>query len=200
MSNGIVFTSSQALAALLLVSMVGVAGCDAPVASSPPRLTAEASLLDPSDSGRQRNDVVRNRSWILKSDGVFLYHHDTEELVEISIPGWQWVDQPDACPPDLAVGPDGEAVITSNVVAVLWRVDPRTLKVSAFELALDADHNKDVGFSRLVYSAEDGDYIAFSDVHGSLWRIDRSLRVGQKVAQFFHLRGSCSETLARSAE
>lgn len=81
----------------------------------------------------------------------------------------------------IPLGPDGEAVVTSNVVPVLWRIDPETLAVSMHELALDADQDKNVGFSSLVYSAEHGAFFAMSDAQGSMWQIDRLLRNGRKL-------------------
>ena len=105
----------------------------------------------------------------------------TGKLVAIALPSWQWVDEPYGCPPDLALGPDGEVVVTSNIVSTLWRIDPDSLAVSTHEPLLDADNDKDVGFSGLEYSREHGMFVAVSDVQGSLWRIDPLLRKGQKV-------------------
>jgi hypothetical protein len=182
------------------VSLIVMAGCEVPVASSLPQATVAASPLDASDSGRHRSDFAGNR-WTLNRDGVYLYQTNNGKLLEVSIPDWQWVDEPDACLPDLAIGPDGEAVITSNVVPVLWRVDVRTLVVTKHELVLDADNDKDVGFSKLVYSAEHRAYFAISDVHRSLWRIDRSLREARKLGQLEPVRDPCdSSNLSRSSE
>ena len=101
------------------------------------------------------------------------------------------MDAPYGCPPDLALGPKGEAVVTSNIVPILWRIDPDTLAVSVHELVLDADNDKDVGFSGLRYSTEHGVFFAASDVHGSLWRIDPLLRKGQKVPFLAPIREGC---------
>jgi len=131
---------------------------------------------------RRRVDPARERVWILNADGVFFYDRNTpENLVGIDLPSWQWADVPYGSLPDLALGPDGEAVVTSNVVPVLWRIDPETLAVTKHELVLDADQDKDVGFTSLVYSVEHGAFFAVSDAHGSLWQIDRLLRNGRKI-------------------
>jgi hypothetical protein len=82
----------------------------------------------------------------------------------------------------LALGPKGEAVITSNVISTLWRVDPETRAVSAHPLELDADKDKDVGFSGLIYSPEHAAYFAVSDSHGTLWKIDASLTSAEKIS------------------
>jgi hypothetical protein len=175
----------------LAASVVAIAGCDNRPAAPLALHATGVSLLDPSDTGRQRNDPARGRVWILNSQGVFLYHTSTGKLVEVPLPSWQWVDTPHACPPDLALGPNGEAVVTSNIVPTLWRIDPDSLAVSVHELVLDADSDKDVGFSGLRYSTEHGVFFAASDVHGSLWRIDPLLRKGQKVPFLAPIRESC---------
>ena len=72
--------------------------------------------------------------------------------------------------------------MTSNVLPVLWKIDPTTLAVSVHRVELDADTDKDVGFSGLVYSERNGAYFAVSELHGSLWRIDPLLRRAQKVS------------------
>jgi len=91
------------------------------------------------------------------------------------------VDTHYACLPDLALGPRGEVVITSNIVPTLWRIDPETLAVSMHPLVLEADTGKDVGFSGLVYSSEHGAFFAVSDPHGSLWRIDAPFTSARKI-------------------
>jgi hypothetical protein len=99
----------------------------------------------------------------------------------VTLPDWQWAAQPYACAPDIALGPRGEVIVTSNVLPVLWKIDPETLRVSVHRLELDSDTDKDVGFSGLVYSERNGAYFAVSGLQGSLWRIDPLLRRAQKV-------------------
>jgi hypothetical protein len=87
--------------------------------------------------------------------------------------------------------------VTSNVLPVLWKIDPQTLAVTVHHLQLDADTDKDVGFSGLVYSARDGAYFAVSELHGTLWRIDPLLRRAQKIALSEPVRGACSVSMQR---
>lgn len=196
MSYGIPFKSSRFFLASLAASVIALAGCDNSMSPPAAAHRAGTSLLDPSDNGRQRDDYARGLVWILNSQGAFIYYTATGKLVEITLPSWQWVDTPYACPPDLALGPNGEAVVTSNVVPVLWRIDPRSLAVSVHQLALDADNEKDVGFSKLVYSAEQGAWFATSETHGSMWRIDPLLRMGRKVTLTEPARG-CGTSMPR---
>ena len=88
-------------------------------------------------------------------------------------------------------------MVTSNVLPVLWRIDPETLAVSVHHVQLDADADKDVGFSGLVYSERHGAYFAISELHGSMWRIDPLLRRAQKIALSEPVRGACSVSMQR---
>ena len=87
-----------------------------------------------------------------------------------------------------------------QLVPALWRIDPEPLTVTVHELALDADKEKDVGFSSLVYSAEHGAYFAVSEAHGSLWQVDPSLRQGRKTALLRPARETCGVELPRGAD
>jgi hypothetical protein len=133
------------------------------------------------DPLRYRSQPERARAWVIDGDGLFL-EEARKPRRALELPGWHWAGEPYACAPDIAIGPRGEVIVTSNVLPVLWKIDPDTLAVSVHRLELDADTGKDVGFSGLVYSARDGAYIAVSELHGSLWRIDPLLRRAQKIA------------------
>jgi hypothetical protein len=135
-------------------------------------------------------------SWVIEAGSLFLDEPGKARRA-VELPGWHWADQPYACAPDIAVGPRGEVVVTSNVLPVLWKIDPATLKVSVHRLELDSDTDKDVGFSGLVYSARNGAWFAVSGLHGSLWRIDPLLRRAQKVGLSQPLRGACAVSVQR---
>jgi hypothetical protein len=109
----------------------------------------------------------------------------------VRLAGWTWVAEQWSCMPDLALGPRGEALVTSNILPVLWKIDPDTLAVTEHPLALDADTDKDVGFTGLTYSAEHDAYFAVSGVHGSLWRIDAELKRGEKIALSMPIHNAC---------
>lgn len=128
---------------------------------------------------RYQVDEARLRSWWLTREGVVLRSAEDERRA-IALPGWIWADAPH-CPPDLAIGPKGEVLVTSNVVPMLWRVDPQTLAVTVHSLALDADSDKDVGFAALVYSAEQMAFIAYSDTQRSAWKVDLALKGATKI-------------------
>ena len=140
--------------------------------------------------------AAAGQTWVLGVDGVHL-QQPGKARVAIKLPEWHWAHEPYACPPAIAIGPRDEALVTSNVLPVLWRIDPQTLAVTVHSLQLDADSDKDVGFSGLVYSARDNAYFAVSELHGTLWRIDPLLRRGQKIALSEPVRGACSISTQR---
>jgi hypothetical protein len=162
----------------LAASIVAIGGCE--IGTAPREIAQDARQVQ-LPSGRSQIDPERNRVWFLTQKGVFVYDVSRPERVAVSLPGWVTVDTSYGCLPDLALGPNGEAVITSNTLPTLWRIDPDTLAVSLHPLALDSDTDKDVGFSGLVYSSEHGGYFAASYIHGSLWRIDPLLNRAQKM-------------------
>jgi hypothetical protein len=129
--------------------------------------------------------------WVIESGELFLQEAGKARRA-VTLPGWHWAAEPYACAPAVASGPRGEVVVTSNVSPVLWKIDPRTLAVSVHPLELDADTDKDVGFSGLAYSAREGAWLAVSELHGSMWRIDPLLRRAQKLALSGTLRGACA--------
>ncbi len=137
-----------------------------------------AAVADPL---RYRTQPERARAWGIDSSGLYMEEAGKPRMA-VRLPGWQWAAMPYASPPDIAIGPRGEVLVTSNVIPVLWRIEPDTLAVSVHSLELDADDDKEVGFSRLVYSRRDDAYIAVSGLqHGTMWRIDSRLSHAQKL-------------------
>jgi len=153
------------------------------------RFSAAVLLLAAGSAAADRSRVIEAGSLFLEESG--------KPRRAVELPGWHWAGEPYACPPAIAVGPRGQVVVTSNVLPVLWKIDPQTLAVSVHRLQFDADNDKDVGFSGLVYSERNGAYFAVSESHGSLWRIDPLLRRAQKVGLSQPLRGACAVSVQR---
>ena len=177
-----------------LVSAIALAlqaGCETGASSA----ASAQSTRNPSGtkpvSVRYQVDAGRERVWWLTADGVFVNHARASGKTSVPLPGWTWAAAPWSCIPDMALGPRGEAVVTSNVVPVVWRIDPDTLAVSEHPLALDADGDKDVGFTGLTYSPEHEAYFAVSGAHGTLWKIDAQLRRGEKIALSIPIHSAC---------
>lgn len=130
---------------------------------------------------RFQKDAARDRGWLLTADGVIVFTLSTRQAVaHVSLPQWIWAGEAYSCPPDLALGPKGEALISINVEPTLWRVDPVNLAVSRHTPVLDAHADKDVGFTGLAFSRAQGAFFAVSQF-GALWRIDPLLRRAEKV-------------------
>ena len=197
--NGIIGKRSAAGVLGVVAMMVAVSGCDSDAASSSmPKASVTKSVPQDWYRGEQpmlryQVDEARGRLWALTVEGVELYDAATRRKVaQIALPGWTWVGPEFACPPDLALGPLGEAVVSSNVVPTLWRVDPVSLAASRHDLALEEDSGRDVGITALAFSARQRAYFAVSAAHGSLWRIDSRLAVGQRIALSEPLPRSCT--------
>jgi hypothetical protein len=138
--------------------------------------SGEATPIASDSIIRQRNDPVRGRFWVLTKDGVDVYDSlQKRKLAHIGIPGWAWVDEPYACAPNLALGPKGEVVITSNVMPTLWRIDPESLAITRHDIAMEPASGKDFGFTSLSYSRSLGAYYGVAAFDGSVWRIDAQL-------------------------
>jgi hypothetical protein len=139
---------------------------------------------------RVREDPGRDRRWVLRPSGVHLYSLKGQYLRHIPLAGWYWAGEPYSCAPDLALGPHGEALVTSDIAPLIWRVDGRSLTVSMRRLLLDADSHMDVGFSGLLYSPEKGEYFAVSYI-GSLWAVDGGLTRARKIRLSAPLPRAC---------
>lgn len=186
-------SAGTARALFVAASMVLIAGCD--VSAVPRQARFEAPELQPLGA-RTRVDAARNRVWTLTPEGVVLYEPSRQERVVVPLPGWVWANAPYGCLPDLALGPRGEVVVTSNVVPTLWRIDPGSLAVSVHALALDADTDKDVGFTGLAFSPRHGAYYASSEAHGSRWRIDPMAGKARKIWHSAPGRQACAASPA----
>ena len=173
----------------ILLTLAALVGCDS--SASPLQAAVDTSHRNEMRPDRQQIDLVRNRVWVLTENGVVLYQNARRERSVIALPEWFWAGTPYSCPPALTLGPKGEAIVTSDVVATLWRIDPETLQVSVHRLELDADTDKDVGFSELAYSSRHGKYFAVSSQHGSVWSVDPLLAKAQKVGRLAPAAGAC---------
>ncbi|MEA3191916.1 MAG: hypothetical protein QOD26_249 [Betaproteobacteria bacterium] len=170
-------------AILASLTVVSLAGCER--AAAPAAVPAATPVL------RHQADATREQIWLLTRDGVSVQVRSRPGRTLVELPGWVWASGQWACPPDLALGPNGEAVVTSNVVPTLWKINPETLAVTVHPLQLDADLDKDIGFSELVYSKDEGAFLAVSDTYGARWKIDAQLATARKVSGNAPLSNAC---------
>lgn len=137
-------------------------------------------------------DPQRGRVWALRPDGVHVHAMSgRRRLAHVALPGWVVAGEPHGCLPDLALDHGGNAVVTSDVLPVVWKVDAASFTVTRRELALDADRDRDVGFAGLAWSPAHGTFFAVSFHHGTLWRIDPQLTRAQKIELSPALPGAC---------
>lgn len=134
---------------------------------------------------RDRDDESRGRIWQLTRNGILL--HEPGRSVRVPLPDWIYAGPAFGCLPDLALGPGGEALVSSDVLPVLWRVDARTLAVTRHELSLETDGSKDVGFVNLAWSAKEGAWLAEGSFDGALWRIDARLKTARRLGELNRL-------------
>ena len=155
--------ASTLIAALLAVPCVAAPhGPD--VACERAELHADAAVIT------AKADAVRGRLWILAQDGLYLYQSAAGTVRRFHLPQWQYVIR-FACPPDLAVTPDGSVVVSSNVTASLWRVDPAVTRASQLTLRFATRAELEFGFSAMDAS-QSGIVWAQGASDDSRWRID----------------------------
>jgi hypothetical protein len=147
-----------------------------------------------------RTDAARNRLWILEREALTLYDNTNgRQLRRMVLPEWVLLGARYSCPPDLALDSSGAVFVSSNVLPVLWRVGPQRFEITRIELALDADADKDVGFTGLSL-AGDGTFLAAGTTFGSLWHLDPRAASARKIASYPALASACDPaTLLRAS-
>lgn len=131
-----------------------------------------------------RADAQRNRLWVLDPEALTLYDNlNGRRLRRLALPEPFLVGDEHACPPDIALDAAGTVFVSSNVLPVLWRIDPQGFEITRIELALNADTDKDFGFTGLSFAGDDT-LIAAASTFASLWRIDIRTVSATKIASF----------------
>lgn len=169
--------------AAVIVSTLALSACDGSVRrEGPPEVGFEIV----------RVDTAHNRRWVLREDALTVYDAlNRRRLRRIVLPDWVLAGPPYGCPPDLVLDAKGAAFVSSNVQPVLWRVDPQGFRPTRMDIALDADTDKDVGFTGFSL-ASDGALIATGATFPSLWRIDLASGRATKLASFPAAPAACS--------
>jgi hypothetical protein len=182
---------AQQLLAVAISSMV-IGLCFTSACAETHANPAPNAGLGDMDALRIERDRARDRVWMLKRDGVYLYDGATRWLIRrFELPEWRYAPDEYACPPDLVIDAAGSAIVSSNVVPMLWRIAPRSAEAVLVELRLDKDTDKDVGFTALLY-ANQRTLIGASSPHGSLWVIDLASQRAKKVNLAAPIRGVCA--------
>jgi len=142
-----------------------------------------------------RADPARNRLWVLDLEVISVYDNTNgRRLRRIVLPEWIVLPKKYSCLPDLALDSSGTAFVSSNVLPVLWRIDPQRYEVTRIELALDTDTDKDVGFTGLSF-AGDGTLLAAGAMAAALWQIDTSAASARKIASYPSVASGCDPAM-----
>lgn len=170
------FTSSAVIAVLLL------SGCDGSVRREG-RPQAQFEVV--------RTDAARNRLWVLDPRGLTLYDNTNgRRLRQVVLPELFLAGAEHTCRPDVAFDAAGTVFVSSDVLPVLWRVDPQGFEVTRIEFALESDADKDVGFTALAF-AGDGTLLAAGTTFASLWRLDLRSARASKIASYASAIEAC---------
>ena len=123
---------------------------------------------------RVREDLVRNRLWVLTSSDVRVYNTAAtgKRLIRtIALPNWSVVGFRNVCMPDLVLDRSGSAFIASNGQARLMRIDADRFALKDYAISFRERDGMDIGFGALAF-ATDGALFARTTPGGMLWKID----------------------------
>jgi hypothetical protein len=154
---------------ILLLAIAAVAGCGDNVN---PRNETQAVIGQ--DVLRVREDLARNRLWVLTLDEVRIYHTSATQkrlIRKIALPNWSVVGVRNVCMPDLVLDRSGSAFIASNGEARLVRIDGDRFALQDFSIRFQSREGLDTGFGALAFAA-DGTLFARTTPDGVLWKID----------------------------
>lgn len=180
MSNRIVSTRGWLI---LLFTVTAIAGCgdmgkhsqDSPASRADSAdLRQDTQGTSERDVLRIREDLVRNRLWVLTLDEVRVYNTATtgKRLIrKIALPNWSVVGFRNVCMPGMALDRAGSAYISSNGQARLWRIDADRFDLKDYAISLHEKEQRDIGFGALTFAA-DGTLFARTTPGGLLWKID----------------------------
>jgi hypothetical protein len=143
---------------------------------------ATASLGDNAAIIAVKQDGARGSTWILGHDALYLYQPAAPATIKrFGLPNWRYVTRAFACPPDVAIGPDGVVIVSSNIEPTLWRVDPGgTVAVEIPVQRIDRPA-EDMGFTDLEVSPA-GTVWARGAADRSRWRIDLGKRTAVLIS------------------
>ena len=128
------------------------------------------------------HDAHRGMDYVLDGDAVRVSGDASGHERRVELPGPIFADPRYACPPAMIVDASGAIVVSSNIAPILWRIEPGSLTVRRFDLQLDSDRERDVGFSGLAIGERDGTLIALAGAMGSLWKVQLSSGKAEKLA------------------
>ena len=167
----------------LLLAVTAMAGCGDTGKSSPnlsadyagsTELRNESQGTFEQDVLRVREDLARNRLWVLTLKEVRIYNTAaTGKRLKrkIPLPIWSVVGFRNICMPDMILDRAGSAFISSNWQARLLRIDADRFALEDYAISFHEREGLDIGFGALAFAA-DGTLFARTTPGGLLWKID----------------------------
>jgi hypothetical protein len=146
---------------------------------------------------RVKEDLARGRRWDLGWGAVHVYDVASGRLIRSSpLPRASFSAARESCLPDMLLSRSGALIVSSNAEPALWRISPAHFEMERFDIAVDADQDKDFGFSGLAWGADEKIVHAASAVMGTLWRIDLESAAASKIALSSRIPGACGREVA----
>ena len=153
----------------MLLVVTGIAATGTGTSGNTP-IALEAYGLHQRDVLGVETDPRRGRVWVLGLDSLRVYDAATKKPIrEVELPSWYLADA--ACMPDLVLDSSGSALVSSNVVPQLWRVDAETFETAVIDITLRSREQWDVGFGALRFTSTGGLEAVTSNAN-SMWSID----------------------------
>jgi len=133
------------------------------------------------DPGKSVVDGARSRVYAIARDGIEVLEAGSRRQVAfVTLNDWVWAGEKYSCPPGIALAPEGDVLVTSNVLPVVWRIDRRTLAAKAYTLKLEQDLGRDIGFISIRWSRNQGVFVAVSNAD-ERWIINASLTSARRA-------------------
>jgi len=127
-------------------------------------------------------DRTYGRRWELEWNAAVAYDGKTGALIgRVPITASQSGAR-GTCRPDLIVSRSGAVLVSSNAEPVVFRIDPSSFEVRRYDIAPNAEHDKDFGFSALAWDVEEKVLYARGSTTGTMWRIYLDSGMATKVA------------------
>jgi hypothetical protein len=159
---------------ILIFALSLMAGCGNDGRADSADLRQDSQGTNERDVLRIREDLLRNRLWVLTLEEVRVYNTATtgKRLIrKIALPNWSIVRFDNVCMPDMALDRAGSAFISSNGQARLLRIDGDRFDLKDYAISFHEREVQNIGFGALTFAA-DGTLFARTTPGGLLWEID----------------------------
>ena len=141
----------------------------------------DRSVVEP-HALRVQQDRTYGRRWDLEWNAAVVYDARSGALIRRVPIAASQSGARGTCRPDLIVSRTGAVFVSSNSETTLFRIDPATFEVRRYEIAPNAEQQKDFGFSALAWDVEDKVLYARGSTTGTLWRIYLDSGIATKVS------------------